>query len=136
MKKLIPMTEYVLQKAASGMDSNKLASMVVSYAAFLKQPLQLWMFMPCDEEGNALKIIPFREHKQGSNFEFLQHEKFKEEKAKVIFKGDFDLMDGWCLQYPNGTLFGCAKGLKNYPVEYIIHDDLELTDEIAAQFEL
>lgn len=136
MKKLISMTEYVLQKAASGMDSNKLASMVVSYAAFLKQPLQLWMFIPCDEEGNILKIIPFIEHRQGSNFEWLQHEKFREAKDKVIFNGDFKVIDEWRLQFPDGTSFGDVKGLKNYPIEYLVHEGLELTDEIAAQFEL
>lgn len=25
------------------------------YAKFLKQPIELWMFVPCDEDGNVLE---------------------------------------------------------------------------------
>ena len=28
---------------------------ITNYANLLKQPLELWMFVPCDEDGNALE---------------------------------------------------------------------------------
>lgn len=30
-------------------------SRIYEYAQLLKQPIELWMFLPCDEEGNVLK---------------------------------------------------------------------------------
>lgn len=49
MKNLIGMTDFVLQdKSMSGLS-------IANYANFLKQPLELWMFAPCDEDGNILE---------------------------------------------------------------------------------
>ena len=38
--KLISMTDYLPENP---------------YSKFLKQPLELWMFVPCDDNGNVLK---------------------------------------------------------------------------------
>jgi len=48
MENLISMTDFVLSKkyTATGHEN---------YANFLKQPLELWMFIPCDEDGNVLE---------------------------------------------------------------------------------
>lgn len=55
--KLISMTDFVLQqevklKGVVKRDSD--FNLIVNYANFLKQPLTLGMFVPCDEEGAVL----------------------------------------------------------------------------------
>ena len=64
MRKLISMTDYVLE-----------------YANFLKQPLELWMFVPCDEDGSILEepIETIGGVEMYSKF-------YKQAKEKVIFK--------------------------------------------------
>jgi hypothetical protein len=84
--KLISMTNFVLQQHAESSNQNEFEDNCFNYANFLKQPLKLEMFVPCDEDGNVLGIIPFNEHKKGSNFEFMQHQIYKEAKEKVLFE--------------------------------------------------
>lgn len=62
MKTLIPMVDFVLERRATldvnfcGLKtySNKIDE-IFNYARFLKKPLQLGMFVPCDLEGNVLE---------------------------------------------------------------------------------
>lgn len=60
---LISMTDFVLSKEQALIDYEKIhyygevldiALEMVKYANFLKQSLELWMFVPCDENGNVL----------------------------------------------------------------------------------
>lgn len=55
--KLTSMTNFVLEQTELLYENNtsKLIHRIVNYAQFLKQPLALWMFVPCDEEGNVLE---------------------------------------------------------------------------------
>lgn len=60
--KLIPMTDFVLELANQKVDKDQaviklamLADKYILYAKFLKQPLKLEMFVPCDEKGNVLE---------------------------------------------------------------------------------
>jgi len=55
MKKLISMTDYVLQQYEEIQQSNVFENNCFNYAKFLKQPLTLGMFVPCDLEGNIMK---------------------------------------------------------------------------------
>lgn len=61
---LIGMTDYVLEqrkKMENYAENNIIFSShlnlmkTLNYANFLKQPLELWMLVPCDENGNVLK---------------------------------------------------------------------------------
>lgn len=52
------MVDFVLEesdKIYNKEDANIFASKVNTYASFLKQPLKLGMFVPCDEDGNVLE---------------------------------------------------------------------------------
>lgn len=52
---------------------------IFNYASFLKQPLKLGMFVPCDENGNILNdpgLIP--------SYEL---ERYRKAKEKVLFEG-------------------------------------------------
>ena len=53
--KLISMTDYVLLQHAESSNQNEFEDKCFKYATFLKQPLKLEMFVPCDEDGNVLE---------------------------------------------------------------------------------
>lgn len=53
MKKLISMVDFVLEHPAST-DYEWQLKNHLNYANFLKQPLKLEMFVPCDDDGNVL----------------------------------------------------------------------------------
>ena len=52
--KLISLSDYVLQLWDDKLMS-EIGIRAINYAKFLKQPLKLEMFVPCDDEGNILK---------------------------------------------------------------------------------
>ena len=81
MENLISMTDFVLeQKALKIMRLVKLQR-IEKYANFLKQPKELWMFVPCNNDGNILKEpIPF-------NCTDLEYSNWCEAKEKCLFEG-------------------------------------------------
>src|SRR5690554_4542652 len=84
---LIPMVEFVLnidELAPKDTDQffeswqNEKLIIIEKYARFLNKPLELGMFIPCDEEGSKLEdvgLIPSQE-------QFL----YRKAKEKVLFK--------------------------------------------------
>ncbi len=57
--KLISMTDFVLEQVRK-MESKEMAYFkIFNYAQFLKQPLTLGMFIPCDEEGNIMEDLKY-----------------------------------------------------------------------------
>jgi hypothetical protein len=91
--KLISMTDFIIQQHEKCISST---GRTYNYAMFLKQPLELWMFIPCDEYGNVLeepngdnyrkdeeKLIP--------NFDYLKYkidsEKYQKAKERCLFEG-------------------------------------------------
>ena len=64
MKNLIPITDFVLEQSEIGFEVQSLShqnknradrfSKLIKYAKFLKQPLKLEMFVPCDEDGHFI----------------------------------------------------------------------------------
>ena len=47
------MTDFVLEKQMSDKTIMNRFTQISNYANFLKQPLELWMFFPCDDYGNV-----------------------------------------------------------------------------------
>lgn len=68
----------------------KITNEIFNYANFLKQPLEIWMFVPCDEEGNVLE-----EPKGWLNEECVINdcctickcEQYQQAKERVLFDG-------------------------------------------------
>ncbi len=65
---------------------------VMNYAQFLKQPLTLGMFVPCDENGNALPEPQMRPEKNSFDEEDMDYDvqelyEYIEAKKRVLFKG-------------------------------------------------
>jgi len=112
--KLISMTDFVLEQEINTpkavnfasfttiADYNKLAyDRIISYANFLKQPLELWMFVPCDEDGNVLEepkpenYFPIdkagdkftEEDKKGLDAYYSPMMEFEQAKERCLFEG-------------------------------------------------
>ena len=95
--KLISMTDFVLEqsKRIMNVEITHLEShnQIVNYANFLKQPLKLEMFVPCDDNGNVLEGIIGNGMIHNYSEKVKQYEQAKD---KVLFDG-FDI-------YSNGDL--------------------------------
>ena len=85
--KLISMVDYVLQqcpnKKLQFTDALSIVS-IVNYANFLKQPLKLWMFVPCDEEGNVL-VNPYAKNHDAGTKKEIEQINYNNAKQKVLF---------------------------------------------------
>ena len=109
--KLISMTDFVLQEQKGEQQVNCITSnlhhkliKIKKYANFLKQPLKLEMFVPCDEDGNKLQEPEeFKEWMKSDHYfnasENVTHQcrMYKKAKEKVLFDG-FDIYSNVDLQ--------------------------------------
>jgi len=99
MKKLITLSDFVLEQRMTSEEIAKVSfsqihdhifayyDKVFAYTKFLKQPLALGMFVPCDEEGNVLKKY------SGVSFDWhnvpqaIESDEYLKAKEKVLFEG-------------------------------------------------
>ena len=84
--KLISCTEFVLERELQNAESweyEQIAKDCIAYAKFLRQPLKLEMFVPCDDDGNVLEE-PTDFEKQFNKSVF---NKWKQAKEKILFEG-------------------------------------------------
>ena len=147
MKQLIKMSDYVLEQIEKLKNSEinilQFRNNIEAYANFLKKPLTIGMFVPCDDDGNVLeepkciyiyKTQPF----ECSSDEMYRCRKYLEAKAKVLFKGfDVDFEDGIIIpflgKYPivffdNSDSNKWILSDKFKTIEDLIPYNLELTD--------
>ena len=85
--KLISMTSFVLQRDITDI---KQRDSIVKYANFLKLPLKLEMFVPCDEDGNVLEEPKIEEEyvDERTTQIFAQYQyDLDKAKEKVLFEG-------------------------------------------------
>ena len=85
--KLISMTDFVLESISkfNTYESEDNLNSIIKYANFLKQPLNLGIFVPCYENGNP--IILDTEHKECPiSWSIDEIEKYKQAKEKVLFE--------------------------------------------------
>jgi hypothetical protein len=98
-----------------------------NYANFLKQPLKLEMFVPCDDNGNLLEEPEY--HEPNSENEIGQYDEllyqYQQVKEKVLFKG---------FQYceksntvRNQAFDFSAQIIKEFTIEDLIEFELTLT---------
>jgi len=83
MKKLISMTDFVLKNAYTNEIVKDFKGVLIkhcNYAEFLKQPLELWMFVPCDKNGKVLKGKPLSPN---TDAEWIRWENEQEEFYKA-----------------------------------------------------
>src|SRR5690554_277878 len=105
MKKLINMTDYVLESVKNINEVGVAFTLIAieKYANFLKTPLELGMFVPCEEDGNVLeepssndkKYHPenngvFRFVTEAYNYDVKKYNQAKENVIFEIFEADFE----------------------------------------------
>ena len=138
--KLISMTDFVLSHEKKGMqntDRHLRFGSILRYAHFLKQPLTLGMFVPCDEDGNVLDCEPVNLGMMKGNFSDIylrDNYIYGQAKERVLFEG-FDIKDGLSITDENSILhpfwnydgvWEISKGLKT--IEDLIPYNLTLNN--------
>jgi len=103
MKNLISMTDFVLSDEWTALNELNFIR-VIEYANFLKQPLELWMFVPCNDNGNVLKEPDADYYMMITRNEIS---KYQQAKERCLF-------DVECIDISNGVF----KGLKFGSIEY------------------
>lgn len=109
---LISMTDFVLEQIGDNL----------KYAQFLKQPLNLGMFVPCTLEGDVLEepcSIGV-----GNDF-YLQRaeDEYKQAKDRVLFEG-FEVRDKWLIHnkhtYTSIDSFDTIEDIVNFGLELML----------------
>lgn len=137
--KLISMTDYVLDEikpfeSADLMDELQTKARILErigdYSIFLKQPLILGMFVPCDKEGNVLNEVKHKRVDEFSDDSWQKHQaelrQYKQAEERVLFEG-FEL---WYYDDKPHALdhANCCVTLSdNNNIESLIESDVYLT---------
>ncbi len=159
--KLISMTDFVLEqnkiriyKILKAEKTNEIEFVieadddfiisVTNYANFLKQPLKLEMFVPCDDEGNVLEE-PYLKSWHNDNcyckrcedeiisYNYLMA-KFEQAKEKVLFEG-FE-WDGWWKDINFKNISMNVKMLNEKTIEDLTKYEPKLTQAALKQIRL
>ena len=149
--KLQSMTDFVLEREdTSTFDTSQIdwydleqvkLDEIRNYARFLKQPLQLGFFVPCDEDGNVLEEPQMRPERNSFDEEDVDYDaqelyEYIEAKKRVLFKG-FELYnDENTIRYNNIFIEkqDFKKGLTIESLKsYCSTTSIELTDSAIKQ---
>ena len=91
---LIPMTDFVnnVGNMENYPSHENALSWIYNYATFLRQPLKLEMFVPCDENGNVLEEPQMRPERNSFDEEDMDYDAqelydYIKAKEKVLFEG-------------------------------------------------
>jgi hypothetical protein len=121
---------------------------ISSYAKLLKQPLELWMFVPCDEDGNFLEEP--KHYKSTIIFIEGERRKYQQAKERCLFEGYLfsvnkligDFQEILVLPFSNRNVqFHITdftkenqKSKKVLTVEDLVKYDLQLTETACSIF--
>jgi len=133
--KLISMTDFVLYQRELGKGTvASVLNSIFKYADFLKQPLELWMFVPCDEDGNVLDEpnYPFRSN--SNDLELMKE--WEQAKERCLF-------DGWN-QIAKIDITICIENESKHrlflpncmTIENIVYTNSQLTETALKQLSL
>jgi len=132
--KLLSMTDYVLKQFKDNLHTEAKTGLVrdavlfqycIKYANFLKTPLELGMFVPCDEDGNIIKPPSMDIASVYGN------KPYQQAKERVIFEG-FEVTDVdsyGCVFFRIGE-YRWHKGKAN--LNHPLHKDREKEDLITC----
>lgn len=94
------MTDFVLEQRENHTgDFEYFADLICRYAKFLKLYLKLWMFVPCDEDGNVLEEPHREDYDMYDDTVFLiDMKKYQQAKERCLFDG-FEIYDEETLRF-------------------------------------
>ena len=100
---LIPMTDFVnnVGNMENYPSHENALSWIYNYANFLRQPLKIEMFVPCDEDGDILDEPEDYELRLTNMMTEYNDEvyRYKQAKEKVLFEGFESYEDYECAKY-------------------------------------
>ena len=120
---------------------DQICNKIFNYANFLKQPLNLGMFVPCDEDGDVLEKPEDYENRLPNMMTEYNDEvyRYKQAKEKVLFKG-FKI-NGNYIYY--GHFMVCLiSEIELYTVESLLNhfipetEEVQLTESVLKQIGL
>lgn len=130
--RLKSMVDFVLENAKQPYVEGTKYKDLVNYAKFLKQPLKLEMFVPCDEYGNFLEEPCDYKYwiKDDENGAYEgQNEymciKYQQAKEKVLFEG-FEF-NGKYVKYSEDWLYLDEEICEAETIEFLITYNINLT---------
>jgi len=146
--KLIDMTDFVLEqseKIAIDITFMVYSEIIIKYANLLKQPLEIWMFVPCDEYGNILEkpksIKDSFNIKSGHGGFFDQKSflnymlKYQQAKERCLFEG-FEIKKDSHKSVTNGVISFYFGEPRKDTVENLCKQNLQLTQTAIKQLGL
>jgi hypothetical protein len=126
------MTDFVLEQSENlknlkqGFNIQKYDFIIktINYSKFLKQPLTIGMFIPCDEYGNVLeeKSI-FNTTDEDYIFDSESFDKYKQAKERVLFDG-FKEIEDRDKTYLHSDSFGSVFIDKKWAIRHCLVEDL------------
>ena len=137
MKNLISNTEFGKLLLTKHLSDKQVRDIRDNFDSFLSQSLELWMFVPCDEDGNVLE-----EPDSIGVGNYFYYEKaldqYQQAKERCLFEG-FEFMGGnneyYFLKYDSCYAFSIKKTNKTN-IESIVHKEFPLTPTAQKQIGL
>ena len=145
--KLISMTDFILNQKQSESFNEKtfineaLISLekIRNYAKFLKQPLKLEMFVPCDEEGDILeKPTNYEQRLPNMMIEYNDEVyRYKQAKEKVLFEG-FEITDETEFLISKYGFSLYFNQIEDFNIEHLLtwSNEIQLTENAIKQIGL
>ena len=124
MKNLISMTDFILEQHEQGISS---ANASYKYANFLKKALELRRFVPCDENGDVLEVVPY----YADGIEKVNE--YKKAKERCLFEGFKSVP--FSNSVKKGNYIIDFNYTENINIESLLHHDIvfELTQVALKQ---
>lgn len=138
--KLISMTDYILsyeylKNKPIGMQRDDKLTKIERYANFLKTPLELGMFVPCDEDGNVLEYIEWLENEELTKERILYENEYNQAKERVIFEGfQICICNGELSVRTKNTLPILKSEMENMTIEELTKSGLTLTQNAIKKY--
>jgi len=155
--KLLSMTDFVIENEnmvkQTESEMSKDLFKLAQYAHFLKQPLEKWMFVPCDEKGNLLKGKPLSPNTDAEWIRWENEEfEFYKARDKVLFEnfkfveshkiGMDNNLDYFVFPYGENRLGltkkqeGFRTWFQLFTVEDLVQCELKLSKNTIEEFQL
>lgn len=131
--KLLSMTDFVLEQNKEFKPTRTYKEIALNYANFLKQPLELWMFVPCKLVDGVWVILEKpKETSEGIEAYDFDCQEYLQAKERRLFEGF--RIENFML---TNDVIGIGQALTLYSdIESLIYDfdgDIELTQTAIKQ---